>query len=157
MNKAGDITYKGGELYEEGNASDYGRCRPSIALMAIPVVAGASASSPYRHKEHGFSLTRRAVLASIVALAILSTTISLLLQKCSTLQTAPTSGFLLKLAVVHVEQRVFVVTAPNGYYANAVSASCIAVAAAVRGSILRTVQPADTSIRNHATEIEIQK
>lgn len=157
MNKAEHITYKGGELYEEGNASDYGRCRPSIALMAIPVVAGASASSPYRHKEHGFSLTRRAVLASIVALAILSTTISLLLQKCSTLQTAPTSG-LLKLAVVPMWSRESLLllhrmdTMPTRYQHPSSQ-----VAAAVRGRSLRTVQPADTSIRNHATEIEIQK
>ncbi len=98
-----------------------------LASMAIPIVAGATASNPYRHKDAWFQSYSQGCAA---------------IYRCS---CNPVNNYLSASAKVqynangtykwtstttssgsNVEQRAFVVTAPNGYYANAVSASFIA-------------------------------
>lgn len=94
--------------------------------MAIPVVAGATASSPHRHKDTWFQSYSQGCAG---------------IYRCS---CNPINNYLSASAKVQYnangtykwtsietssgsygEQRVFIVTAPNGYYANAVSASFI--------------------------------
>lgn len=98
-----------------------------LASMTIPVVAGATASIPYRHKDAWFQSYSQGCAGIYRCYCnpvnnYLSASAKVQYDANGTYKwtsTKTSSGS-------NVEQRVLVVTAPNGYYANAVTASFIA-------------------------------
>lgn len=98
-----------------------------LASMAIPIIAGATASNPYSHKDAWFQSDSEGCAAIYRCSCnpvdnYLSASAKVQYNDNGTYKwtsTTTSSGY-------NVEQRAFVITAPNECYANAVSASFVA-------------------------------